>query len=183
MSERIHPKVKDRRIVRNKSSRNGVKPRLMVLHATVSHNKKGLSDLKAIGSWFDNPASQSSSHIGVDNEGNSARWVADADKAWTQAAYNSQSLSIEQILPGNGTEVTDAMYRETARWLARWAKKYNLRLRKARVVRGRVLLSGVIRHSELGSEGGNHNDPGPNYNLAKVLRYARKYKRELNRRS
>lgn len=183
MADRIHPRVKLRHYVRNKSSRApGTRIRMMVIHATASHNRKGLKDLEAIQSWFDNPASSASSHVGVDNEGNSARWVRDKDKAWTQAAYNSESLSIEQVMPGNGTEITDDMYRETARWLAQWSVDHNLRLRKARVFRGKVVLSGVKRHSELGAEGGNHDDPGPNYDLAKVLRYARSYRRKLRSR-
>ncbi len=182
MAERIYPNVDVRMISPFASSRNGQKIRLIVVHATASHNYKGLADLRAIGSWFQNPKAQVSAHACTDNEGNSARYVRDELKAWHCGAYNGQSLGIEQILPGNGTEITDKMYRETARWLAVWSKRHGVRLHKARVFRGRVLLSGIARHSDLGVAGGNHSDPGPNYNLARVLKYARHYKREMKRR-
>jgi N-acetyl-anhydromuramyl-L-alanine amidase AmpD len=181
MSERIYPNVDVRMRSPFTSSRNGTKIRLIVVHATASHNYKGLGDLKAIGGWFQNPNAQVSAHACTDNEGNSARYVPDDLKAWHCAQFNSVSLGIEQILPGNGTEITDAMYRETARWLAMWSKRHHIRLRKARRVGTRIVLSGVSRHSDLGALGGNHDDPGPNYDLAKVLRYARHYRREMRR--
>ena len=181
MSERIYPHVDVCMMSPFKSSRNGQKIKLIVVHATASHNYKGLRDLQAIGGWFQNPSAQVSAHACTDNEGHSARYVADTDKAWHCAQYNGVSLGIEQILPGNGREITDAMYRETARWLALWSKRHGVRLYKGRTLGGRVVLSGVVRHSDLGTAGGNHNDPGPNYNLAKVLRYARRYRRLMRR--
>src|ERR671935_2328313 len=53
------------RIVRNQSSRESVKPRLIVLHTTtdarksstvVVRNEPGLRDLRKLGAWFDDPA-------------------------------------------------------------------------------------------------------------------------------
>jgi N-acetyl-anhydromuramyl-L-alanine amidase AmpD len=182
MSERIHPSVDVTMYSPFRSSRNGTKIRLLVVHATASHNQKGLSDLKAIGGWFQNPNAQVSAHACTDNEGNSARYVDDVNKAWHCAQFNSVSLGLEQILPGNGTEITDALYRETARWLAHWSVEHHIRLRKARRIGTRIVLSGVARHSDLGALGGGHDDPGPNYDLAKVLRYARHYRRIMRRR-
>jgi hypothetical protein len=49
------PRPEVTKIVRNQSSRNGIKPKLIVLHSTESKNVPGLSDLQAIGNWFDNP--------------------------------------------------------------------------------------------------------------------------------
>ena len=57
--------------VRNQSSRNGVAPRIIVLHSTESDNRDGLADLRAVAGWFDNPKAQASSHVIVDAEGNS----------------------------------------------------------------------------------------------------------------
>lgn len=181
MPERIYPNIDVRMPSPFKSSRGGQKIRLIVVHATASRNQKGLADLRAIGGWFQNPAAQVSAHACTDNEGNSARYVRDEDKAWHCGNYNGVSLGIEQVLPGNGTQITDAMYRETARWLALWSKRHGIRLRKGRVVGGRVILGGVVRHSDLGISGGNHSDPGPNYNLARVLKYARRYRRQMRR--
>lgn len=181
MSERIYPSIDVRMWSPFKSART-TKIKGIVVHATASHNYKGLADLKAIGSWFQNPRANVSAHACTDNEGHSARYVRDEDKAWHCGQFNSQTLGLEQILPGNGTEITDKMYRETARWLAYWSKKYNVRLHKGRRVGSTIVLSGVFRHSDLGVAGGNHNDPGPNYDLAKVLRYARRYRRLMRKR-
>ena len=41
--------------VRNQSSRNGRKPKIIVLHTTEGHNRPGLSDLDSLVSMFDNP--------------------------------------------------------------------------------------------------------------------------------
>lgn len=181
MAERIYPNIDVRMMSPFKSDRT-TKIRGIVVHATASHNYRGLSDLRAIGSWFQNPNAQVSAHACTDNEGNSARYVRDEDKAWHCSAFNSQTLGIEQILPGNGTEITDAMYRETARWLAMWSKRHKIRLRNGRRIGSTIVLSGVFRHSDLGAAGGNHDDPGPRYDLAKVLRYARHYRKLMRRR-
>lgn len=181
MAERLYPNV-DVHMYSPFKSERGAKIKGIVVHATASHNYKGLKDLKAIGSWFQNPEAQVSAHACTDNEGNSARYVNDNKKAWHCAAFNSQTLGLEQILPGDGTEITDAMYRETARWLAYWSKLYGIRLHKGRRIGSVIVLSGVFRHSDLGAAGGNHNDPGPNYNLAKVLKYARHYRRQMKKR-
>ena len=173
---RINPRVKVRIPTSNKSSREGASPTLIVLHATVSHNRKGLSDLQAIGHYFQGPV-DASSHVCVDNEAYSARYVGDGEKAWHCAAYNRMSLGIEQILPADGTEITNAMYRETARWIAYWSKKHGIPIRPAVVSGGRVLRSGVIFHSQLGSLGGGHSDPGRNYSMNKVLNAARYYRK------
>jgi hypothetical protein len=173
------PNVKVRRLVRNKSSRNGARPQLIVLHSTEGSNVKGLGDLVGLGGFFDRPAVQASSHVATDAEGNSARYVRDSDKAWTQAHYNPVSLSIEQVGAAAQKSWSLAQRQETARWIAYWSKKHGIPIRKAIVSNGRVVRSGVIRHSELGSLGGNHHDPGRGFDLHYVLERARKYRRQL----
>jgi N-acetylmuramoyl-L-alanine amidase len=86
-----------RRPVRNQSSRGGARPRLIVLHTTEGHSRRGSSDLEGLAAWFDNPASQASAHKGIDAEGNVVTMVPDSRKAWTQCAFNSVALSIEQV--------------------------------------------------------------------------------------
>lgn len=173
---RVNPNVRVRIPTSNKSSREGAHPTLIVLHATVSHNRRGLTDLQAIGHYFQRPV-DASSHVCVDNEANSARYVPDSEKAWHCAAYNRMSLGIEQILPADGTEITRAMYRETARWVAYWSKKYGIPIQHASVSGGRVIRRGVIFHSQLGSLGGGHSDPGRNYSMNRVLYAARYYRK------
>lgn len=175
MAQRYYPHVRVRRISPNQSSRNGQDIKLIVIHATAGHNRPGVSDLRNLGDWFANPASQVSSHVATDNEGNSARYVIDRRKAWHCAAYNGVSLGIEQVIPGDGTEITRDLYRETARWIAYWSKQHGIPIRQGRTAFGRVLRSGVVTHKSLGAPGGNHNDPGPGYDLGDLLKLARFY--------
>lgn len=173
------PKLKPERTkIGNHSSRNGVKPKLIVLHITVSHNRPGLGDIDAILNYFDQPSSGASSHIVNDREGHDARCVYDRDKAWTCAAYNSLSLNIEQI------EYSSARTRQqwlsesrkqldnTALWIAYWSKKYDIPITHS-------TRHGVCQHFELGAAGGGHSDCGPGYPMDYVLRKAREYRARM----
>jgi len=178
MANRYTPHVDVTMWSPNKSSRGGAQPTLIVIHATVSHNVQGLADLKAIGEWFSRPSTQASSHVCTDNEGHSARYVRDGDKAWHCAAYNRMSLGIEQILPATGAEVTRDLYRETARWVARWSQMFGIPIRKGQVSNGSVVKAGVVRHSELGALGGGHSDPGP-YDMDAMMNLAKFYRQRI----
>ncbi|HEX6715343.1 MAG TPA: peptidoglycan recognition family protein [Thermoleophilaceae bacterium] len=156
------------RIVRNQSSRNGIRPRIVVLHTTESHNTAGVNDLIGLAGWFDNPAAQASSHIGNDAEGNDIRLVPDDAKAWTQAAFNSVALSIEQVGQASQSTWPVAQLDNTARWVAYWSKKYSIPLIHS-------TTHGVCQHRDLGSAGGGHHDCGSDYPFAKVLQLARQY--------
>lgn len=169
------PKVDHTRIVRNRSSRGGVRPRLIVLHSTEGANRAGLSDLVGLGSWFDNPAAQASSTIGTDSEGHSARYVPDAEKPWTQSAFNSLSLSVEQVGFASQRSWPEEQLRATARWIAYWSEKYDIPIQVGAVSGRSVTRSGVVQHSQLGAAGGGHHDCGPGYPMAKVLELARSY--------
>lgn len=91
------------RFVNNQSSRNGVRPIWFVLHYTVSPNVPGWADVNAVAVLFDRSSSQASSHIIIDAEGKCAYIVPLERKAWTQAAGNSLSVSVEVIDTGRET--------------------------------------------------------------------------------
>jgi hypothetical protein len=150
----------------NQSSRNGMKPRIIVLHTTEGHNRAGLSDVQGLVSFFGNPNSQVSSHIVNDGEGHDARIVPDDRKAFTQKAFNSIALSIEQIGFASQSEFPEAQLRNTAQWIAHWSKKFGIPITHS-------TTHGVCQHKDLGIEGGGHHDCGPNYPLGRVLAMAR----------
>jgi hypothetical protein len=155
------------------SSRGGVKPRQIVVHITVSHNRPGSGDVQAVAGYFGHLSTQASSHIINDAEGNDCRCVPDAAKAWTQAAYNPQSLSIEQVeyadKPRARWLAENAKGLEnTALWIAYWSVKYGIPLRLS-------TSSGVCQHRDLGAAGGGHVDCGPGYPLDVVLEKAKGY--------
>lgn len=171
------------KIVKNQSERaSGSSIKLIVLHTTEGHNRPGTEDLKNLASWFNNPKAQASSHVGNDAEGNDARFVEDSKKAWTCAAYNSASLNIEQIGFSATSQAiwlsqNEKQLQNTAAWIAHWSEKHNIPIRKGRVFKGRVLLSGVVQHSDLGVEGGNHGDCGEGYPFKHVLKLAKEIRK------
>lgn len=164
----------------NHSSRNGVRSSLIVVHSTESDNRTGNGDLAAVADFLARPcATPASAHVIVDADGHSARLVRDQDKAWHCAAYNSQSLGIEQIGRARQDHWTRDEIREAARWIARWATMYDIPIRVGAVSGGRVTRSGVLRHMDLGLAGGGHVDPGSPYPLASAIHLARFYQGKL----
>lgn len=176
MADRLLPHVRVRHASPNISQRSG-SIGLIVVHATEGGNTPGLQDLVNLGGWFANPAAQVSAHVATDAEGNSARLVRDADKAWHVCSFNSVSLGIEQVgFTAQGKWPT-AQTHETARWIAYWSHLHGIPIRKGRVNgSGGVNRTGIVRHSDLGVLGGNHGDPGAGYDLHDVLALARKYR-------
>lgn len=179
MAERIYPNVRVRHRSPNFSSRNGVRPSAITLHSSEGTNVRGLADLVGLGGWFANKAAEVSAAAATDADGYSARYVDDKLKAWHDAAYNSQTLGLEQV--GRAAQPrsawTEEQLRETARWLAWWSLKWGIPLQRGRVSGGRVVRPGVVMHSELGVLGGDHHDPGANYPIRMVLVHARRYRR------
>lgn len=174
---RYRPNVVHTQQSPNASSRGGVKPKLIVVHSTESDNINGSSrDLVNMAGYLSRASVQASSHVIIDADGNSARLVADGEKAWTQANLNPHCLSIEQIGRASQKSWTRDELREAARWIAFWSKKWGIPIRKGKTSGTTVLRSGVVRHSDLGAAGGSHHDPGPGYPLESVLNLAKFYR-------
>lgn len=168
--------------VRNQSSRNGTKPRLIVLHDTESHDRPGQSDLASLVAWFDNPVAQASAHVIVDGEGKSAQCVPDSEKAWHCMDFNSISLGIEQVGFATFTQSLwnrnkRAQLLKVAKYIAFWSKKYGIPIQQAKVGKaGQVWTPGITTHAALGLSGGGHHDPGQGYPFRAVLRASKYYK-------
>jgi hypothetical protein len=176
------------RVVPNQSSRGGAVPELIVIHATTDPNatggpvfrdRPGIKDLVHLGNWFAKPRSQVSSHVANDAEGNDARYVSDGRSAWTEVAFNSVSLAIEQIGSVGFDRATWMKRRpqliDTARWIAHWHRRWGIPIQRATVDGSTVTAPGIATHAQLGRAGGGHSDPGPGYPLAYVLRLARSF--------
>jgi hypothetical protein len=176
-ADRVLPVVRVNRPSPSHSGRNGATPRLIVVHSSEGSNAAGLGDLAALGSWFADAANEVSSHVATDGDGNSARFVADDEKAWHCMRYNAMSLGIEQIGRASQQQWPAPQQHETARWIAYWSRKYAIPIQHGAVAGGNVTRAGVVRHSDLGVLGGNHDDPGRGYPLANVLALAQDYRR------
>ena len=157
------------RLVQNFSSRRGVRPRLFVLHYTVSPNRDGWSDVWSIVSLFDRTSFAASSNYVIDAEGHCAYIVRESDKAWTQAAANPVSISVEVINTGHestyaGTDGLAKIGLVASDALKRW----EIPLQRGRVVGCRVTRPGVVDHLSLGACGGGHHDISP-FSVDEVL--------------
>lgn len=149
-------------------SRPSIKPDLIVLHSTESSAHSGYN----VSDYLSRSSVQADSNLVIDTDGTTYRLVPDGRKAWTQAAFNSRSLSIEQV--GRAVQQTwpDVQVRETAKWIAYWHKKYGIPIRDSR----QDLKSGVVTHKALGQAGGGHVDPGSGFPFQRALALARTYK-------
>jgi hypothetical protein len=176
--DRLEPKPELVRLVRNKSSRGGVKPGLITIHTTEGSNHAGITDLRGLGELFDSPGAEASSTVANDGDGNDARFVRDEDKAWTQASDNPFCLSIEQV--GFAATSREDWYHKyphqlanTAKWIAYWSEKWDIPIRRGVAPAGLLIRSGVASHKQLGISGGGHWDPGPGYPMRYVLLLAK----------
>lgn len=161
------------RLVQDYSSRRGVRPRLFVLHYTVSPNRPGWSDVNAVVSLFDTPSFQASSNYVIDGEGNCAYIVRESDKAWTQAAANPVSISVEVINTGREpVYAASAGLAKIARVAHDAMKRWGIPFQMGAVSGCTVVRAGMIDHGMLGACGGGHHDIAP-YKVAPVLAAAK----------
>jgi hypothetical protein len=179
--ERLRPEPEISRTVANRSSRNGTRPGMIVIHTTQGTNRKGITDLSGLVTFFDNPAVEASSHVANDGEGNDARLVPDHEKAWTCSNDNPFTLNLEQIGFAE-TSRRDWYTRyshqlaNTARWIAYWSERWDIPIRRGIAPAGILIRKGVASHKQLGILGGGHWDPGPAYPMRYVILLARYFK-------
>ncbi|MFR9726001.1 N-acetylmuramoyl-L-alanine amidase [Streptomyces sp. MS19] len=104
-------------------------------------------------SWFQNPASQVSSHYLVrSSDGDVTQMVRDADTAWHARSGNAYSIGIEhEGWVDDPAWFTDAMYRSSAALTRHLADRYGIPLDREH----------IIGHVEV--PGNDHTDPGPHW--------------------
>lgn len=165
-----------KRIVRSRSSREGVKPVLIALHTTEGPG----DDLQGLASYFDNVENLASSHVANNHLGQSIRMVPDWELAWSCSGYNPYTLNIEQMAFASYSKAVwfarcDKQLSNTAAYLAEWSVGYGIPLRKGRASGSFILIarSGVVQHKDLGTVGGGHSDCGSGYPQRYVVRLAR----------
>lgn len=159
--------------VRNYSSRNGVRPRVIVMHYTVSANRPGWGDVDANVSWFNSSAAQASSNYVIDAEGHCAYIVPESSKAWAQATFNPVALSIEVVNTGHESSYAGtAGLAKIGRVVHDMAKRWGIPLQTGAVSGCTVTRSGVVTHHQLGACGGGHFDIDP-FELGSVISAAK----------
>jgi N-acetyl-anhydromuramyl-L-alanine amidase AmpD len=152
------------------------RPTRIILHDTESHDTKGLTDLKGIAEFWDRQDEGFGAHVGVDAEGNSARYVNDEQIAWHTGGRNTGSLGIEMIGFASFSLLKwrrrKAQMEKVARWLAYWSSEYGIPLE-------RNVEHGVSTHraQSLAFRTSTHTDPGIFFPMRSVLKRARELKR------
>lgn len=127
------------------------KVRLFVVHIAQS------STQSSIDNWFDNPASQVSSHFSIGRTGRVHQYVKLNWTAWAQEDYNDCAVSIEHV--GYSGEKLTRLQLRASLALLRWLHVQFPRVPLRRT--GNADGLGVIGHSALGVAGGDHPDcPG-----------------------
>lgn len=155
------------------SSRRGVAPRLFVLHYTVSPNRLGWSDVDSIVALFARSSFQASSNYVLDGEGHCAYIVRESDKAWTQAAANPFSISVEVINTGSEPQyIAPAGLKRLAVIIHDAAARWDIPIRQGAVAGCVPTRAGIVTHQMLGLCGGGHHDISP-YALGAVIAAAR----------
>lgn len=121
-----------------------ITPRLVVVHIAQG-------SLAGTDAWFKDPASRLSAHFGTGKDGRLVQWVDATDKAWAEAAYNSQAISIENE-GHSGDSLTAAQVEQCAQVLAWTYSTFGVPIQVAPT----AAADGLIGHGQLGATGGNH---------------------------
>jgi N-acetylmuramoyl-L-alanine amidase len=150
----------------------------------VLHTTEGAQTIESLGSWFQNPSAQCSSHHGADNKvrGMFGAYVYENNVAWTQGNANGYCVSIELCTPSGAAanwsrsywlNNQDTLLRNAAEWLAYVCGKYQIPLTILNSSQAQnASVRGVCQHMNLGTWGSNHNDCGGGFPIDQVVAWA-----------
>ena len=156
----------------NYSSRGGSGVRLIVIHTA-----EGALTYQSLGAYFANPATDASSHVGIDDTpGTAGEYVRRDGKAWTAANANPYSVQAELCAfaswsPGEWARHPQ-MLANCAAWIAEESAAYGIPLIALTADQAQGGAAGVCQHVDLGAAGGGHWDAGGGFPMADVLHMA-----------
>jgi hypothetical protein len=148
----------------NYSGRGGVRPTKLTFHTT-----EGSTTGESLANWLGNPAAQVSYHAAVDMEAGVVHRFVDSDmKAWAQAQYNEEGLSVAFCTPAGAAAgwsretwlSKGAMLDNAAAIGATFAGWYGIPLKELSSGSAQGGGVGCCQHANLGPGGGNHTDCG-----------------------
>lgn len=153
----------------NFSSRGGTKVRLVVIHTA-----EGATSYQSLGSFFSNPASGVSSQTGIDDTPNTiGEYVKRDMKPWTQANANPYSTATELCAFAAWTRADwlnhPVMLENTKQWINEECAAFGIPKTRLTAAQAQSGVAGVCGHVDLGSAGGGHWDPGPDFPWDVVL--------------
>jgi hypothetical protein len=156
----------------NYSSRGGSKVRLIVIHTA-----EGATTYQSLGSYFQNPASGVSSHVGIDDTANTVgEYVGRSNKSWT--ACNANPVAVQAELCAFAAWSTaewnnhQQMLSNCAAWIAEESAAFGIPIVKLSAAQAQGGSAGVCQHRDLGSWGCNHSDCGNGFPIDQVISMA-----------
>jgi len=156
----------------NYSSRGGAGVRLIVLHTA-----EGSRTYQSLGSYFQNPASQVSSHVGIDDTANTVgEYVQRSGKAWTASNANPVAVQAELCAFAAWDNAEwhrhPNMLENAATWIREESQAFGIPIVKLNAQQAQSSGRGVCQHVDLGSWGGGHTDCGPAFPIDEVISMA-----------
>jgi len=160
------------------------RPVRVIIHETISHDAPGTLDLAGVAGFWNrqrNPNGTRAgygSQIGVDGDGNSARYVDDHLVAWHTGGRNTGSLGIELVSMKWMDNLKwwlgrPKQMRKVAKWMAHYHKKFGIPF-VWDVERG---FSTHYMQSKAFPASTNHTD-GQFLPKGRLMRLAKRYARE-----
>lgn len=167
------PLTRERILSPNYSSRGGSAVRLIVLHTA-----EGALTIESLGAFFADPASDVSSHVGIDDQaGRVGEYVYPDGKAWTAANANPYSVQAELcgFAEWSGSEWGrhPNMIENAGRWVAEEAERFDIPLTVLSASSAQSGGRGVCQHVDLGAAGGGHWDCGSGLPIGEIMEVAR----------
>jgi len=130
-----------------------------------------------LGSYFQNPASQVSSHVGIDDTPNTVgEYVQRTGKAWT--AMNANPIAVQAEMCAFAAWDTPTwnthnnMLANCAQWIKEEAAAFGIPIVKLTPQQAQSTGRGVCQHRDLGTWGGGHSDCGNGFPIDHVLQMA-----------
>jgi hypothetical protein len=141
------------------------------------HTAEGALTYQSLGSYFSNPASGVSSHVGIDDTPNTVgEYVARNMKAWTAANANPVAVQAELCAFAAWSapewQAHANMLANAAQWIREEASTFGIPLVRLTPQQAQSNGRGICQHSDLGSWGGNHSDCGPAFPIDQVISMA-----------
>jgi N-acetylmuramoyl-L-alanine amidase len=155
------------------SSRGGATVTTIVIHTA-----EGATTIESLGSWFQNPTANVSSHTGADDTPNTVgEYVPRTGKAWTQGDANPWCVSLElcAFAAWDNAEWQrhPDMLANCAAWIAEEAAHFDIPIVGLTPAQAQDPgARGVCQHVDLGSMGGGHTDCGSAFPIDQVLAMA-----------
>ena len=143
----------------------------------IVHTAEGATTYQSLGSYFSSSSVQVSSQVGIDDTYNViGEYVRNTDRSWAAASFNGIAVQAELCAfaswKASDWAAHETMLVNTAAWLAEEAATFGIPLVKLTAEQAQGSSRGVCGHNELGSAGGGHWDPGPDFPWDHVLAMA-----------